>query len=432
MEDETQHHEEEEEQYVEDDGDEYTGPGEQEVEKPSKEEFKVAKWMKANVKSKKTKFLSHNVQYFISNKALDALLKSKFAQGDDALFTTREQAIEFLDVMLEHKFFHRAKKVPVSLEEMRGSGAATGSKTTKNKSDEKEQQHKKKEKDEKKDTEAEAEASGGGNGVGDGNISAGAGSGGGGAVEKKEKRKRKIRLDMHHEQVFVDGSEPYIWIYDPIPIHYWIYGLILLLGAILICLFPLWPPLLRKGVYYLSVAAAGFLVLILTLTVIRLIVFTLVWLVTYGKLHFWLLPNLTEDVGFFASFWPLYESNYVAEEEKSKSSEKRNKSKSKKKEKDSDAEEDTAPEAIPLEPEKIEEVKEHDADIELRRRNIAGDSTTCAEEAASSSAVGAGDNSEATAVSDVKGSPTPSESDSEISAKDQFEIISSSEVHNVN
>uniref|UniRef100_A0A0K8W3P1 Translocation protein SEC62 n=2 Tax=Bactrocera latifrons TaxID=174628 RepID=A0A0K8W3P1_BACLA len=411
--------------------DEYTGPGEQEVEKPSKEEFKVAKWMKANVKSKKTKFLSHNVQYFISNKALDALLKSKFAQGDDALFTTREQAIEFLDVMLEHKFFHRAKKVPVSLEEMRGSGAATGSKTTKNKSDEKEPHHKKKEKDEKKDTEAEAEASGA-NGIGDGNISAGAGSGGGGAAEKKEKRKRKIRLDMHHEQVFVDGSEPYIWIYDPIPIHYWIYGLILLLGAILICLFPLWPPLLRKGVYYLSVAAAGFLVLILTLTVIRLIVFTLVWLVTYGKLHFWLLPNLTEDVGFFASFWPLYESNYVAEEEKSKSSEKRNKSKSKKKEKDSDAEEDTAPEAIPLEAEKIEEVKEHDADIELRRRKVAGDSTASAEEAASSSAAGGVDSSEATAESDVKGSHTPSESDSEISAKDQFEIISSSEVHNVN
>ncbi|XP_050318742.1 translocation protein SEC62 isoform X2 [Bactrocera neohumeralis] len=411
--------------------DEYTGPGEQEVEKPSKEEFKVAKWMKANVKSKKTKFLSHNVQYFISNKALDALLKSKFAQGNDALFTTREQAIEFLDVMLEHKFFHRAKKVPVSLEEMRGSGATTGSKTTKNKSDEKEPQHKKKEKDEKKDTEAEAEASGA-NGMGDGNISAGAGSGGGGAVEKKEKRKRKIRLDMHHEQVFVDGSEPYIWIYDPIPIHYWIYGLILLLGAILICLFPLWPPLLRKGVYYLSVAAAGFLVLILTLTVIRLIVFTLVWLVTYGKLHFWLLPNLTEDVGFFASFWPLYESNYVAEEEKSKSSEKRNKSKSKKKEKDSDAEEDTAPEAIPLEAEKIEEVKEHDADIELRRRKATGDNTACAVEAASSSAADGVDNSEATAESDVKGSHTPSESDSEISAKDQFEIISSSEVHNVN
>ncbi|XP_023159360.1 translocation protein SEC62 isoform X2 [Ceratitis capitata] len=408
--------------------DEYTGPGEQEVEKPTKDEFKVAKWMRANIKSKKTKFLSHNVTYFISNKAVDALLKSKFAQGDDALFTTREQAIEYLDMMLEHKFFHRAKKVPVSLEELRGSAAsaAIAGKTTKNKGDDKEHKNTsggKKEKDEKKDTEAEAEASGGNNGNGDGNISAGAGGAGG---EKKEKRKRKIRLDMHPEQIFVDGSEAYIWIYDPIPLHYWIYGLILLLGAILICLFPLWPPLLRKGVYYLSVAAAGFLVVILALTVVRLIVFTLVWLLSYGKLHFWLLPNLTEDVGFFASFWPLYESNYIAEEEKSKPTDKRSKSKSKKKEKDSDAEEDTAPEAIPLEPEKIEEVKEHDADMELRHRNVAGDSAT------TGNSEDGGENSETAVKSDAKGSHTPSESDSEISGKDQFEIISSSEVHNVN
>ncbi|XP_053961423.1 translocation protein SEC62 isoform X1 [Anastrepha ludens] len=419
--------EEEEEQIVEDDGDEYTGPGEQEVEKPTKEEYKVAKWMKNNIKTKKTKFLSHNVEYFSSNKAIDGLMKSKFATGDDALFTTREQVVEFLDVMLEHKFFHRAKKVPVSLEELRGCGAAgtACSKSTKNKGDEKEQKS-----SGKKDTEAEAEASGG-NGVGDGNISTGAGNGGG---EKKEKRKRKIRLDMHPEQVFVDGSEAYVWIFDPIPIHYWIYGLILLLGAILICLFPLWPPLLRKGVYYLSVAAAGFLVVILALTVIRLIIFTIVWALTYGKVHFWLLPNLTEDVGFFASFWPLYETKYMADEEKLKTSDKRSKSKSKKKEKDSDAEDDTAPEAIPLEPEKIEEVKEHDAEIEFRHRNVAksvaSDSTADAEEESHSS--GGGDNIEAAAESDAKGSPTPSESESEISGKDQFEIISSSEVQNVN
>lgn len=43
---------------------EYTGPGEQEVEKPSKDEYKIAKWMKKNIKTKKTKFLSHNVEYF--------------------------------------------------------------------------------------------------------------------------------------------------------------------------------------------------------------------------------------------------------------------------------------------------------------------------------------------------------------------------------
>jgi translocation protein SEC62 len=37
-----------------------------------------------------------------------------------------------------------------------------------------------------------------------------------------------------------------------------------------------------------------------------MLVFGLVWGVTFGKHHLWLLPNLTEDVGFAASFWPLY------------------------------------------------------------------------------------------------------------------------------
>ena len=63
------------------------------------------------------------------------------------------------------------------------------------------------------------------------------------------------------------------------------------------------------GVQYLSMAAAGLLILILALAVIRLIIFCIVWLLTCGTLHLWLLPNLTEDVGFFASFWPLYEVN---------------------------------------------------------------------------------------------------------------------------
>ena len=36
-------------------------------------------------------------------------------------------------------------------------------------------------------------------------------------VEKAEKKKRKIRLDMHLEQIFVDSSDAYVWLYDPIP-----------------------------------------------------------------------------------------------------------------------------------------------------------------------------------------------------------------------
>ena len=35
-----------------------------------------------------------------------------------------------------------------------------------------------------------------------------------------------------------------------------------------------------------------------------------------GKHHFWLLPNLTEDVGFFESFVPLYKHDYITEDSK--------------------------------------------------------------------------------------------------------------------
>lgn len=229
-------------------------------------------------------------------------MKSKFAEGDNPLFTTREQAVEFLDVMLEHKFFHRAKKVPVTLEELRGKSEKKSEVSKTHEKDKSESTSgktnaKSSASSDKKDTDLDVD--------GDGAQAATAG-------DKKEKKKRKIRLDMHPEQIFVDGSEAYVWIYDPIPLHYWIFGFILLLGAVGICLFPLWPPMLRKGVYYLSIAAAGFLVFILALTVVRLIVFTIVWALTGGKLHFWIFPNLTEDVGFFASFWPLYEVSMLA------------------------------------------------------------------------------------------------------------------------
>ncbi|KAL5281791.1 SEC62 family protein [Megaselia abdita] len=287
--------------------------------------------MKKNVKTKKTKFLSHNVEYFSSGKTLDALMNSKFAEGDEPFFKSRENAIEFLDVMLEHKFFHRARKVPVYPEgklKANEKEIVKEDKPDKTKSD-----------SDNVNTQSASED----------------------VPKSKDKRKRKIRLDMHSEQVFVDGSEAYVWIYDPIPIHYWIFGLILLLGAILICLFPLWPPFLRKGVYYLSVLAAGFLVFILALVVIRFIVFIIVYLASLSKLHFWIFPNLTEDVGFLASFWPLYEAKYENEAQTEK------KMKRKKKDKESDNEDDI-PDIIPLEPETIENIKEHDDSMILRKR----------------------------------------------------------------
>lgn len=148
--------------------------GDEETEKASKEEFKVAKWIRKNVQVKKTKFLNHNVEYFTSAKALDALMSSKFAQGDNCLFPTRQSAIDYLDLMLTHKFFHRAKKVPVSEMELKGR--------TKEKTKEQDKDTKTKETDaESSHAEGKQEK-----------------------VEKApEKKKRKIRLEMHPQQIFV-------------------------------------------------------------------------------------------------------------------------------------------------------------------------------------------------------------------------------------
>merc|ERR1740122_541011 len=130
------------------------------------------------------------------------------------------------------------------------------------------------------------------------------------AVAKAGKKKRKIRLDMHLEQMFLDSKDAYVWIYDPTPWYYWVGGGAIVLITIAVCLFPLWPPWMRLGVHYLSIAAAGFLVFIIALGVVKYIIFALLFALSAGKLRFWIFPNLTEDVGFFESFWPVYVYTY--------------------------------------------------------------------------------------------------------------------------
>lgn len=65
---------------------------------------------------------------------MDALLLSQWAKGDEPLFKARQDIVDYLHVMLEHKFFHRARKVPVAEHELKS---------------------KKKEKKEKKDVDSE-------------------------------------------------------------------------------------------------------------------------------------------------------------------------------------------------------------------------------------------------------------------------------------
>jgi translocation protein SEC62 len=142
--------------------------------------------------------------------------------------------------------------------------------------------------------------------------------------EKDKIKKKKFKFELHEEQTFTDSpNEFYVWIYSPTTIKQYIMGALLVIGCIGVCLFPLWPAEVRTGVYYLSLVLASLLGLLLSLAVIKYILFAGVWLLTMGKIKFWLLPNLTEDVGFIESFIPLYTLNVTTKKKTSKNDEKK-------------------------------------------------------------------------------------------------------------
>jgi len=248
----------------------------------------VLNWLRKNVPIKKTKFMhSHIVEYFNCSKAIDMLVqdspwaKEKAKAGSELILETRVQAITVLDELLRSKMFHRARKIPVTEKERKKKKGEEEEKEEP-KVEEVKPRNRKGKKDEAKET----------------------------PKAEREKKKRKIRLEMHNEQMIVDGNEAYVWLYDPTPWYYYIAGTAIVLGIIAVCLFPLWPAEMRQGVYYLSVAAAGFLVFIIVLAIIKYIIFVILFIATAGKLKFWIFPNLTEDVGFFESFVPAYVYTY--------------------------------------------------------------------------------------------------------------------------
>nr|XP_020649463.1 translocation protein SEC62 isoform X2 [Pogona vitticeps] len=293
----------------------------QEVGEPFKEEKAVAKYLRFNCPTKSTNMMGHRVDYFIASKAVDCLLDSKWAKakkGEEALFTTRESVVDYCNRLLKKQFFHRALKVmkmkpdkDIKKEKEKEKGKTESGKEDERKSkkdsgkEEKAKKEKEKEKEKKKDGEKE-----------EGKKDETPGT------PKKKETKRKFKLEPHEDQVFLDGNEVYVWIYDPVHFKTFAMGLILVTAVIAATLFPLWPAEMRVGVYYLSVGAGCFVASILLLAVARCILFLIIWLITGGRHHFWFLPNLTADVGFIDSFRPLYTHEYKGPKADSKKEEK--------------------------------------------------------------------------------------------------------------
>uniref|UniRef100_A0AAZ3QAD3 Translocation protein SEC62 n=1 Tax=Oncorhynchus tshawytscha TaxID=74940 RepID=A0AAZ3QAD3_ONCTS len=275
-----------------------------------------------------------------ASKAVDCLLDSKWAKakkGEEAVFTTRDSVVDYCNKLLKKQFFHRALKVmkkkpekdikkdkEKEKEKKKDSKDVEASDVKKEKEKKKDAEASdvKKEKEKKKDAEAsdvkkekekkkDAEAS---------DVKKEKSDDSPGTPKKKKDVKKKFKLEPHEDQLFLDGNEVFVWIYDPVHFKTFAMGLILVIAVIAATLFPLWPAEMRVGVYYLSVAAGCFVASILLLAVARCILFVIIWLVTGGRHHFWFLPNLTADVGFIDSFRPLYTHEYKGPRDSSKKS----------------------------------------------------------------------------------------------------------------
>lgn len=292
----------------------------EENNEPTKEEQEVGKYLRFNCPSKTSTMMGQKVEYFIGSKAVDCLMDSKWASGKggaEILFTDRVSVELYLDRLLILNFFERVvriKKVKKSEEEKKKE-----KEKEEQRSKEKEESDSKKTKKKQKKEEGKKVDDDSGEGKQKSAEKSSQGEG------KKKLRKVKVKLEPHEEQIFVDDDdEAYVWIFDPIHPKTFVMGVLVVIATIAICLFPLWPYNIREYVWYLSVIAAALVGSILVLAVLRYVFFAIVWVCTWGKHHFWLLPNLTEECGFFESFVPLYTHEYMGNKDEDKPAENEN------------------------------------------------------------------------------------------------------------
>jgi translocation protein SEC62 len=122
--------------------------------------------------------------------------------------------------------------------------------------------------------------------------------------KKSDKPKPAQNLSIQRDQSVISEEEYYAWFYEPMQLQTILGGIgiiVVVFGAIL---FPLWPPVLRTAVWYLSIALLGLIAAIIVIAIVRLILFVITMFAVPPGI--WLFPNLFEDVGFFESFVPLW------------------------------------------------------------------------------------------------------------------------------
>ncbi|OAL47729.1 translocation protein [Pyrenochaeta sp. DS3sAY3a] len=133
------------------------------------------------------------------------------------------------------------------------------------------------------------------------------------AKPKRVKGLWTVRIEQHQE---ANDDNYYIWLYEGSQWKQKLYAVGALVGIMAVVLFPLWPLMLRQGVWYLSMGMLGLIGLFFAMAIVRLILFIITMFTAAPGL--WLYPNLFEDVGFFDSFRPVWAWQETPEDIKNK------------------------------------------------------------------------------------------------------------------
>lgn len=97
----------------------------------------------------------------------------------------------------------------------------------------------------------------------------------------------------------------FAWFYDGSQWTTYAGGLLMVAIMLAGVMFPLWPPIMRLGVWYLSMGALGLIGAFFGLAIIRLIFYVITIIAVPPGI--WIFPKLFADVGVIESFIPLWE-----------------------------------------------------------------------------------------------------------------------------
>ena len=102
-------------------------------------------------------------------------------------------------------------------------------------------------------------------------------------------------LQITQMQTFVP-SDYYAWFYEGSQWTTYVGGVAMVAVILTGVMFPLWPPMMRQGVSYLSFVLFGLIGLLFAIAIVRLVFYILT--VVVASPGIWIFPNLFADVGF--------------------------------------------------------------------------------------------------------------------------------------